>query len=220
MVQHAHELEQKANQMQETRQKDIQAYDANRRLQRSTTITEATMGGPGNSQQQRSTRFPDYNLHFFTYANNFLNSTKARLVLQAKRSNFFQTVTALGPEYLPQDFSEQYDNIINQRTGGGYYLWRYPIFEHILQSIPPYDYFFFLDAGCTVLSTGGDEMLQWLQALEQASSITTEEEGKVAKEIMRVLAPDYRRLRQRARNRIRASGLIVTTSRYHLWRTS
>jgi hypothetical protein len=176
MLQHAYELEQQADTMEKKRSRALQAY-AERRTKTTTT------------------RIPDHNLHFFTYANDFLNLTRARIVLQANRSNFFDTVTALGPEHLPPDYTRQYSDILSQRTGGGYYLWRFPIFEHILETVPEYDYFLFLDAGCTILSTGVDELVDWLQALEKSSTLSLQQSGdegqsydwkqSIDKEIMR-----------------------------------
>ena len=150
MLQHAFLLEQEAARMEKTLESDLANY---KQLKR-----------PGQH------RMPNYRLHFFTYASDAMNLTKTRIVQQAERSGFFVSVQAWGPEQLPPDFVRQYQDILSQPTGGGFYLWRFPILEAILKSIDQYDYFLFIDSGCTVLSTGQQELVQWLQSLERAST--------------------------------------------------
>jgi hypothetical protein len=63
-----------------------------------------------------------------------------------------------------------------------------------VDTIYEYDYFLFLDAGCTILSTGLDELVDWLQTLEQSSTLSLQQgdngqgndwRNSIDKEIMR-----------------------------------
>jgi hypothetical protein len=133
-----------------------------------------------------TTRIAPFRVHFFTYATESMNLTLRRIMLQAKRSNFFESVTALGPHDLPTDFATEYADILKDPRGGGNYLWRYPIWELIQRRIPLYDYVLFLHAGCTILATGQSMLIRWLNRVKFSSErgVLNKEEGK-RKEIMR-----------------------------------
>jgi hypothetical protein len=114
------------------------------------------------------TRISPY-LHFVTYATSDMNLTLQRILLQAERSKFFVTVTGLGPDDLPIEFRRDYKDILQEKHGGGYYLWRYPVWEIMMQRVPWNEYVMYLDAGCTILSSGRDTLFEWLRRLEMSS---------------------------------------------------
>jgi hypothetical protein len=149
MHRHAQDLQQQADRLELTRVHDLQILAK-------------------QFNQSTGTRIP-YRLHFFTYATGVMNLTMERIILQAQRSQFFVTTTALRPQDLPLDFVHQYSDILNDPHGGGNFIWRYPIWELIMNRVPLYDYVLFLDAGCSILSTGHDMLLQWLDQLRESS---------------------------------------------------
>jgi len=97
--------------------------------------------------------------------------TVERILLQAERSRFFRSVTALGPNDLPPDFRAEFRDILEDPHGGGNFLWRYPVWELMMERVPLYEYALFLDAGCTILSTGNDLLIQWMKELAIASEL-------------------------------------------------
>ena len=160
MLGHAQELRQQADSLESTIFPDlIQAKNSNR--------------------SAAATRIP-YPLHFFTYSTDTMNLTTERILLQASRSQFFESVTALGPKDLPLEFVQSYSDILNDPHGAGNFLWRYPVWELIMNRVPLYEYVLFLDAGCSVLSTGHEMLTKWLDRLQETS-----ETKKDRKELMR-----------------------------------
>jgi hypothetical protein len=162
-------------------------------------------------QRHVDTRISPYPLHFVTYATPDMNLTLQRILRQAERSQFFVTVTGLGPDDLPPEFLRDYQDILLNKPGGGYYLWRYPVWEIMMQRVPWNEYVMYLDAGCTILSTGRDTLLEWLRRLEISSQPQQQHSNQNSiHEIMRFPeAKQFRELRWTTDAVLNAFGLNI-----------
>lgn len=107
-------------------------------------------------------------LHFSTYSNDRMNITRDRLLHQAQRSGWFKSAYAFSPSDLPQEFTEEFKDILNLRRGAGYWIWRFPILEMMMDRIPEGDFFVFLDAGCWINPYAEPKLLNWLHQLNSS----------------------------------------------------
>lgn len=112
-------------------------------------------------------------IHIFSYASESWNLTMERLVLEAQRSELFETVqpfTRATFDQIDPEFTSVFREILSMPRGGGYWLWKFPLLEHmLLQRAQLGDYVFYLDAGSSVLSTSSKGILSgWLNSLEQS----------------------------------------------------
>jgi hypothetical protein len=64
-------------------------------------------------------------IHLITYSNHRFEKAKERLCIEAKETNWFNTITGYSPNDLTNNFKNKYKNILNLNRGGGYCL-NYP----------------------------------------------------------------------------------------------
>jgi hypothetical protein len=117
-------------------------------------------------------------VHIFSYATPDWNLTLERLILQVQRSGLYESITPFGPDDLrridPQ-FVDEFQEILNLPRGGGYWLWKFPLLEFMLRTVPLGEVIFYIDSGSTVLSgtSGRDGLHTWLNALNASSSLSS-----------------------------------------------
>jgi hypothetical protein len=86
----------------------------------------------------------------------------------------FHTVQPFTREDLARidpEFDNEFTEILDLPRGGGYWLWKFPLLEHMLRQATSVDeYIFYVDAGCSILSTSSQgSMDRWLTALEKSN---------------------------------------------------
>ena len=127
-------------------------------------------------------------VHIFSYATADWNLTLERLVLEVQRSGLYESVRPFGPEDLEKvdpEFANELHEILSLPRGGGYWLWKFPLLEFMLKTIPLGEVIFYIDSGSTVLSgtRGRDGLNVWLDALNSSPG----------KDILRFYYPSGRR---------------------------
>jgi hypothetical protein len=105
------------------------------------------------------------NIHFITYGNSKFARAKARILKEAEEFGEFKTVKGYGPEDLPNDFKEQFKQILSQPRIGGYGIWRPMIIKERLDSINDGDFLIYVDAGCTLNPQGKTRLYEYINAL-------------------------------------------------------
>jgi hypothetical protein len=63
-------------------------------------------------------------LHLITYANHLYYTSKEKLLSEAYAIGWFDTITAYGPDDLDSDFKNRFKNILKNKRGGGYWIWK------------------------------------------------------------------------------------------------
>tara|TARA_B100000497_G_C7616702_1_gene370418 strand:- start:100 stop:1146 length:1047 start_codon:yes stop_codon:yes gene_type:complete len=109
---------------------------------------------------------PKQNIHFITYGNDKFEKAKTRIVKEAHAFGEFTSVKAFGPEHLPKDFTNNYEQILNMPRGGGYWIWRPIIIQQALDKINYGEYLVYLDAGCIINPKGKRRFNEYLQLLD------------------------------------------------------
>ena len=117
------------------------------------------------NEATNTSEFP-FRVHFFTYSTENLAATRERLLIEAECTGWFASAQAYGPCDLPKRFRREFHDILESPRGGGYFLWKYPVMEMMLNSVPLGDYIVFADAGCLINTRGRDRLIEWIQKLE------------------------------------------------------
>ena len=108
--------------------------------------------------------FP-YPLHFVTYSTDNLAATRERLLIEAECTGWFSSAKGMVPSDLPREFQAEFKHILAASRGGGFWLWKYPLLEMMLNSVPLGDYILYADAGCTINNKGRDRLIEWVQLI-------------------------------------------------------
>lgn len=108
-------------------------------------------------------------VHFATYASYTWNLTLERIMLQAERSEFFETMRGFQPHDLDNSFARTFREILDKPRGGGYWMWKLPLLEHMLETTPLHETIFWLDAGSTIMRSGKDQWQNWMESLKKSN---------------------------------------------------
>ena len=110
-------------------------------------------------------------IHLITYGNYKCENTKKRLIDEAKKSGWFNTITSYGPEDLDTDFKEKFKDILKLPRIAGYGIWRPYIINKKLKEINNDDILIYLDAGCTINNKGKKRFFEYIKMLNNNNCI-------------------------------------------------
>ena len=109
-------------------------------------------------------------IHLITYSDSKFNKGKYRLCDEATKSGWFDTVTPYGTDDLDDDFREQFKNILSQRRGAGYWIWKCHIIKKKLNEINDNDILIYLDAGCSINTKGKKRFFEYIDMLNNSDT--------------------------------------------------
>ena len=89
-------------------------------------------------------------IYFLTYGDSSFKYSKKHLCNLAEYSGFFDKIISLGPENLDINFKIKYKNILHNKKGGGYWIWKHEIINNLLTEINKDDIILYCDAGSSI----------------------------------------------------------------------
>lgn len=104
-------------------------------------------------------------IHFITYGDEAFENAKRRIYNEAKQSGWFDTITIYGPQDLDENFKHNFKNILSQKKGAGYWIWKSYIIKKKLNEISYNDILIYLDAGCTINRKGKQRFDEYIELL-------------------------------------------------------
>lgn len=110
-------------------------------------------------------------IHLITYGNEKFKNSKKRLNIDAKNTGWFDTIKVYSPKDLNYDFLKKYENILNMKRGGGYWIWKYDIINQRLNEINENDILIYIDAGCTLNKKGVKRFNEYINMLDDNNPI-------------------------------------------------
>ena len=123
---------------------------------------------PTGSEPERVNRLRARELHLISYASPTFWKSRERLAFEATRTAWFQNVTVFGSGDLPLAFKSRYFEILQNKRGGGYWVWRAQLFEQYLERLDEGDILVYVDAGCNVNFEGKERMMEYVRMVEQS----------------------------------------------------
>jgi hypothetical protein len=131
-----------------------------------------------NEYNQLSTKYPStinmyasplnpskQKIHFITYGNNQYSKVKDFLAKQAQETRWFDSVVAFNENMLTTEFKTKFADILNQKRGGGYWIWKYDIITQMLNKINDGDILVYADGGCYINPKGKGRFLEYIDML-------------------------------------------------------
>jgi len=107
-------------------------------------------------------------IHLITYGDKNYIRSKQRINNEAINSNWFHNVTIYGPEDLGEDFKNEFNDILKQPRGGGYWIWKFDIIKQQLIKINKNDILIYLDAGCSININGKKRFYEYIEMLNNS----------------------------------------------------
>lgn len=111
---------------------------------------------------------PYKNQHFISYGDDRPNAVE-RIKMEAESFNTFTTIDVYNNNNIYDDeFKEKYSYVLNQRRGGGYWLWKYYLINKKMKEIGEGEYIIYCDAGCQLNNQGLKRYYEYLDMLEKS----------------------------------------------------
>ena len=106
--------------------------------------------------------------YFFSYGDNKFTKSKERILKEANESNFFDYCSVYGPKNIEEEFKIKFGDILKQRRGGGYWIWKFYFINKYLQEINEGDYLIYCDTGCTINKDGINRFNEYKDLLKKS----------------------------------------------------
>ena len=106
-------------------------------------------------------------IHFITYGDNNVNC-KDRILSEAEKFACFDTITPYGRENISTDFNTKFKDILEQKRGGGYWIWKFDIILSRLNEIDYNDILVYTDCGTTININGKNRFYEYIDLLNNS----------------------------------------------------
>jgi hypothetical protein len=110
-------------------------------------------------------------IHLITYADKAYENAKKRIINEATNTNWFNTIKGYSPNDLTNEFKDTYNNILCNKRGAGYWIWKYDIINQRLNEIHNNDILIYIDAGCTINKKGEKRFYEYIDMLNDNNPI-------------------------------------------------
>ena len=107
--------------------------------------------------------------HFISYGDDRPNAV-SRIKKQAESFNTFSTIDVYSNNNIYDDeFKKKYSYVLNQKRGGGYWLWKYYLINKKIKEIDDGEYIIYCDAGCELNNKGIKRYYEYLDMLKESN---------------------------------------------------
>lgn len=107
-------------------------------------------------------------IHIISYGDQKYNKSKQRLFNEALDTNWFYSININSETDLNQSFCKEFNDILIQRRGGGYWMWKFDIILRKLQDIKDDEYLVYVDSGCTINKYGKDRLQDYINMINNS----------------------------------------------------
>jgi hypothetical protein len=110
-------------------------------------------------------------LFFLSFADSRYKRSLARIAKQAQSFNIFEGITVADENCLEDSFRYNFkEKLVSGTRGYGYWCWKPQIILQELKKLSDGDMLLYVDAGCHLNPNGRDRLLEYFEALRNASS--------------------------------------------------
>ncbi|WP_442587830.1 hypothetical protein ACSBL2_17430 [Pedobacter sp. AW31-3R] len=109
-------------------------------------------------------------IHLISYGDAKYTTQKDFLRDTALASSFFDNIVIYGNQDLDRSFVAQYQSILMNYRGGGYWIWKPYIVNKFLATIPKEDVLVYCDAGCMINGRAGKRFQEYIDVLMQSDT--------------------------------------------------
>ena len=106
--------------------------------------------------------------HFITYGDEGFTNSKIRIINEAKNSGFFETYHPYGPEDLTVNFRNNFQDILKEKRGGGYWIWKIDVILNKLDQLKDGEFLIYMDCGCSIKKYGVKRLNEYLNLLNNS----------------------------------------------------
>lgn len=110
--------------------------------------------------------------HLITYGDDFYKSQREFLRETATASGFFDEIQIFTPGDIDTEFADSRKDILQRKTGGGYWIWKPYFIKKVLGNIETDDVLIYCDAGCMINKAGKERFNDYIDMLIESDTGT------------------------------------------------
>jgi hypothetical protein len=122
-------------------------------------------------------------IYFITYGEGKrYDRVLKRITTEAKKSGFFSQIESFNSTNLTPEFKQKYKNVLCQKRGAGYWIWKVDIIKNKLNNMQKGEYLVYLDAGCTINKLGKKRFEEYIEILKKSKYGIIDFEARAGKQ--------------------------------------
>ena len=102
---------------------------------------------------------------FITYGTKDFYLQKKHLINLAEKSDFFDYCISYSPQDLNSSFTNRHKDILEQKKGGGFWIWKYQIIKQTIENLNMNDFVIYSDSGSSLNLQGKKRYLEYIDML-------------------------------------------------------
>ena len=106
--------------------------------------------------------------YFITYGTEAFSTSKKHIINLAKKFGVFENYYSLGPKDLDSDFKKNFSDILKQKRGGGYWIWKHHIINNLLNEINKDDVVVYCDSGSSLNYFAEKRLLDYFELINDS----------------------------------------------------
>lgn len=111
-------------------------------------------------------------LYFITFASNKdFRISKKHLLSLVKHSNIFDNISSFSLSNLENDFVKKYGDILAEKRGSGFWLWKVNIIDQTLRAMKDNDILLYMDAGSSFNFHAKNKFLEYINLLNDQTEV-------------------------------------------------
>lgn len=109
-------------------------------------------------------------IYFVSYGDKNYNIQLNRIKYQAKKFKLFQKVYIYRYRNLDQKFKNNFNSLLHEKKGGGYWIWKSQVILQTLDKINEGDILLYVDSGSTLNIKGKERLKEYFNILSDSES--------------------------------------------------
>lgn len=105
-------------------------------------------------------------IHFITYGDDNFKKSRERICKEAENTKWFSTIKYYTNNDYSLDFYNKNKDILDNKVGGGFWIWKPYFIKKHLDLINDNDYLVYLDSGCTINKDGYKRFKEYLDIVK------------------------------------------------------
>ena len=108
------------------------------------------------------------NIHLISFGCDKYTKSKIRLYNEAKKTEWFKTITIYTPGDIDIEFKNKHKNIFKYPKGYGYWIWKNYFIKKKLNEIDDNDILLYIDSGCTINKDAEKRFFEYIELINNS----------------------------------------------------
>ena len=108
-------------------------------------------------------------IYFITYGSSKYNLSRKHLIFLAQKSQFFEECMGFEEKNLSSEFRSQFKDLLSNKRGDGYWVWKYDIISQALNKVNKDDLVVYCDSGTSFNFYAKNRFYEYIEMLNDSN---------------------------------------------------